>query len=107
MGLDKAFISKIMMGDIFKSKFLTEDKIMSTWEPAGDGMEAKVTNKGALMIREAGNYKANNDYPHFFVEFDSQGNIRDYHSTDSDRSRFGQNEVVGTALAFLREKGML
>ncbi len=83
---------------------------MSGWQAAGNGMEAKVTNKGALMIREAGKYNSNDDYPHFIVKFDSQGNIIDYHSSDSrhgSSSRFGENEVVGTALAFLREKGML
>jgi hypothetical protein len=81
---------------------------MSGWQTAGNGMEAKVTNRGALMIREAGKYPSNDDYPHFLVKFDNQGNIIDYHSSDSRHgSRFGQNEVAGTALAFLRGKGML
>lgn len=81
---------------------------MSSWQSAGDGLEAKVTQRGHLMIREAGKYPSNDDYPHFIVSFDSQGNIVDYHSSDSRHgSRFGQNEVVATALAFLRGKGML
>lgn len=81
---------------------------MSGWQSAGNGMEAKVTKKGALMIREAGKYPSNDDYPHFLVEFDSQGNIIDYHSSDSRHgSRFGKNEVAGTALTFLRGQGML
>jgi hypothetical protein len=81
---------------------------MSGWQAAGNGMEAKVTNKGALMIREAGKYPSNDDYPHFLVEFDRQGNIIDFHSSDSRHSgRFGKNEVTGIALAFLRSKGML
>jgi hypothetical protein len=67
-------------------------KAMSGWEDAGDGMEAKVTNRGDLMIREAGKYPSNDDYPHFSVSFDSEGNIVDYHSSDSRHgSRFGQN----------------
>ncbi len=81
---------------------------MSGWEPAGKGLEAKVTKRGELMIREAGKYPSNNDYPHFIVKFDSQGKMIDYHSSDSRYgSRFGQNEVVATALAVLRAKGML
>jgi hypothetical protein len=81
---------------------------MSGWQPSGNGMESKVTNKGAVMMREAGKYPANDDYPHFLVVFDDQGNVKDYHSSDSRHgSRFGQNEVVGTALAYLRGVGML
>lgn len=81
---------------------------MSGWQSVGNGMEAKVTKRGQLMIREEGKYPSNDDYPHFIVSFDSQGNIVDYHSSDSRHgSRFGQNEVVATALAFLRGKGML
>ncbi len=60
------------------------------------------------MIREAGKYPSNDDHPHFIVSFDNQGNIIDYHSSDSRHgSRFGQNEVVATALEFLRAKRML
>ncbi|NJN63140.1 MAG: hypothetical protein HC795_17940 [Coleofasciculaceae cyanobacterium RL_1_1] len=81
---------------------------MSGWQPAGSGLEAKVTNRGQLMIREAGKYPSNDDYPHFIVSFDSQGNVKDFHSSDSRYgSRFGQNEIVATALAVLRAKGML
>ena len=81
---------------------------MSGWENAGNGMEAKITNKGALMIRDAGKYPSNDDYPHFMVEYDSKGNIIDFHSSDSRHgSRYGRNEIVGIALAFLRGKGML
>lgn len=83
-------------------------KIMSGWNPADNGMEAKITKRGQVMIREAGKYPSNDDYPHFIASFDSQGNITDYHSSDSRHGRrFGKNEVVGTALAFLRGKGML
>jgi hypothetical protein len=85
-----------------------ENKVMNGWQSTGDGMEAKVTNKGELMIREEGRYQSNDDYPHFIVSFDSEGNITDYHSSDSRHGdRFGQNEVVAAALAFLRGKGML
>lgn len=81
---------------------------MSGWQWAGDGLEAKITKRGQLMIREAGKYPSNDDYPHFIVSFDSRGNMIDYHSSDSRHgSRFGQREVVTTALAFLRGKGML
>ncbi len=83
---------------------------MSGWQDAGNGLEAKITKKGALMIREAGKYPSKDDYPHFLVEFDSQGNIIDYHSSDSrhgNGSRFGKNEVTMTALSFLKGKGML
>lgn len=81
---------------------------MSQWQNAGNGMEAKITNKGALMIREAGKYPSNDDYPHFSAEFDSKGNIIDFHASDSrSGSRFGRDEIVKTALAFLKGKGML
>jgi hypothetical protein len=85
-----------------------ENDAMSSWQSAGNGMEAKLTNRGDLMIREEGKYKSNDDYPHFIVSYDSQGNIVDCHSSDSRHgSRFGQNEVIATALAFLRGKGMI
>lgn len=81
---------------------------MSGWQSAGNELEAKVTKRRQLMIREAGKYPSNDDYPHFILSFDSRGNMVDYHSSDSRHgNRFGQNEVVATALAFLRGKGML
>ncbi len=81
---------------------------MSGWENAGNGLEAKVTNKGKLMIRDAGKYPSNDDYPHFMVSFDDHGNITSLHSSDSRHgSRFGENEVIAVALAILKAKGML
>lgn len=79
---------------------------MSGWENAGNGLEAKVTSKGKLMIRDAGKYP--DDYPHFMVDFDNRGNIISFHSSDSRHgSRFGENEIVAVALAVLKAKGML
>ena len=81
---------------------------MSGWQSAGNGLEAKATKRRQLIICKAGKYPSNDDYPHFIVGFDSQSNIVDYHSSDSRQgSRFGQNGVVATALAFLSGKGMM
>ncbi|AFW96209.1 hypothetical protein ANA_C13547 [Anabaena sp. 90] len=81
---------------------------MSGWELVGNGLEAKVTNKGKVMIRDAGKYPANDDYPHFMGSFDSSGNVVSFHSSDSRHgSRFGENEIVAVALSYLRGKGML
>ena len=60
------------------------------------------------MLREAGKYLSNDDYPHFIAKFDSQGNIIDHHSSDSRYgSRFGTNEIILAALTILRGKAML
>ncbi len=77
---------------------------MSSWESAGDGLEAKITGSGKILLREAGQ---TSEYPHFTVTYDSQGRA-DWEQSDSRHgSRFGRNEVVGIALSFLRAKGIL
>ncbi|RMG15717.1 MAG: hypothetical protein D6728_00150 [Cyanobacteria bacterium J055] len=79
---------------------------MSQWQPVGNGLEAKVTNSGKVLVREEGEY--NDEYPHYTLEFDSDGNIIDYHYSESRRgSRYGKNEIVAIAIAFLRGVGML
>lgn len=78
---------------------------MSQWEQVDSDWEAKVTNKGEILMRQAGQ---RDEYPHVTLKYDSRGNLVDYHWSDSRfGNRFGQNEVVATALAFLRGKGML
>jgi len=60
------------------------------------------------MLREEGSY--DDDYPHFLCEFDSEGNIVDFHSATSRKgpnSRWGRDEVIRAALAFVKGKGML
>ena len=77
---------------------------MSSWEPAGGGLEAKITGKGKILLREAGQ---TSEYPHFTVSYDSQGRA-DWEQSDSRHgNRFGRNEVIGAALTFLRGKGLL
>ena len=56
-------------------------------------------------MRQAGQ---RDEYPHATLKYDDQGNLLDYHWSDSRfGNRFGQNEVIATAIAFLRGKGML
>jgi hypothetical protein len=77
---------------------------MSGWEPAGNGLEAKITGSGKLLLRDAGQ---TTEYPHFTVTYDSQGRM-DWEQSDSRRgSRVGRDEVISAALNFLRGKGLL
>lgn len=77
---------------------------MSRWEPAGNGLEAKISGSGKILLREAGQ---TTEYPHFTVNYDSQGRA-DWEQSDSRHgNRFGQREVINAALNFLRGKGLL
>ncbi|NEQ66365.1 MAG: hypothetical protein F6K21_12845 [Symploca sp. SIO2D2] len=79
---------------------------MAKWDTYSDGtFEYKYTGSGKLLIRQAGQ---TDEYPHFTVEFDSNGVVKDFHSSDSRfGNRFGQNEVIAAALAYLRGVGLL
>lgn len=78
---------------------------MGNWINAGHGLEAKITNKGQVLFRDRGQQT---EYPHFTVDLDSQGNIIDFHSSDSRKgNRFGLNEVITAAIASLKGKGLL
>ena len=83
---------------------------MSGWQDVGyDNLEFKITRRGQLMLREKGQADPKDpDYPHFMVDYDSQGNIIDYHASDSRfGDRFGSREVIATAIAYLKGRGWL
>jgi hypothetical protein len=79
---------------------------MSQWiYVPSENVEAKLTNKGELLLREQGQ---TTEYPHFTVNLDSRGNIVDYHASDSRYGqRFGSTEVIYAVISVLRGKGLL
>lgn len=77
---------------------------MNRWESVSANWEAKITGRGEVLVREAGQ---KDEYPHATLKYDSHGNLTDYHWSDSRSKHYGLNEDVQIALAHLRQSGML
>jgi hypothetical protein len=76
---------------------------MPNWEPAGKGLEAKLTNSGKILIRKAGQ---TSEYPHFTLKINN-GKLDWEESPSKGGERFGRDEVINIAMTYLRGKGML
>jgi hypothetical protein len=82
------------------------------WEPAGDGVheyqdetDPKPDGTYTISVRQIGQ---STRYPHVNFDYNPEtGDLTYNHTSFSKRNRSGMREVVQTAVAYLKGKGVL